>query len=61
VSHHPRLKRLCLHAIEIDRGAGTSRPTMAVDDLRELDMACPDLEELEIDISRDKHGWVSRH
>ncbi|KAL2015122.1 hypothetical protein VTK56DRAFT_6296 [Thermocarpiscus australiensis] len=56
LGHHPRLKRLCLHAIEVQRG-GAPRPTLSVDDLRELDANCPDLEVLEIDIDRDSSGW----
>ncbi|KAK4235729.1 hypothetical protein C8A03DRAFT_46167 [Achaetomium macrosporum] len=47
LAHHPRLKRLCLHAMEVRR-SGAPRPTLGVDDLRELDVNCPYLEDLEL-------------
>ncbi|KAK3321674.1 hypothetical protein B0H66DRAFT_178865 [Apodospora peruviana] len=50
---HSRLKRLCLHCIETKRPEGAFRPTLGVADLARLDASCPDLESLEIDISRD--------
>jgi hypothetical protein len=56
--NHPGLKKLCLHAIELPR-EGSGRPTLGAADLSELDIRCPKLEELEIDIHRDGAGWVS--
>lgn len=53
---HERLKKLCLHCIELQRPEGTVRPTLDVVDLDMLDASCPELEHLEIDISRDKQG-----
>lgn len=58
VCNHPRLKRLCLHDLELPRPGRAPRPTPNIADLSELDRRCPDLEELEIDIYRDKSGWV---
>ncbi|KAB5533552.1 hypothetical protein GE09DRAFT_363426 [Coniochaeta sp. 2T2.1] len=56
VFNHPGLKKLCLHAIERDR-RGAPRPVLDAADLVGLDAACPDLEDLEIDICRDSTGW----
>jgi hypothetical protein len=58
LGRHPKLKRLCLHSIELPRD-GARRPTLGVADLNGLDAGCPDLEELEVDIYRDTSGWVS--
>jgi len=49
---HSKLKRLCLHCIEVRRPEGTHRPTLDAADLNLLDASCPDLETLEIDIAR---------
>jgi len=59
VCNHTGLRRLCLHAIELPRGAAVARPTLGVAELSELDARCPHLEELELDIHRDSNGWVS--
>jgi hypothetical protein len=56
LARHKRLKRLCLHCIEVPRPEGTVRPTLGVEDLALLDKSCPELETLEIDISRDASG-----
>ncbi|OIW33160.1 hypothetical protein CONLIGDRAFT_666507 [Coniochaeta ligniaria NRRL 30616] len=56
LSNHPRLKHLCLHTVELKRN-GAPRPILDVADLSTLDANCPDLETLEIDISRDSSGW----
>lgn len=56
LASHSRLKRLCLHCIEVRRSWGITRPTLGVADLALLDASCPDLETLEIDISRDASG-----
>ena len=49
---HTRLKRLVLHCIEVFREQPSVRPTLSVEDLAVLDKNCPELEILEIDISR---------
>ncbi|KAK4110326.1 hypothetical protein N656DRAFT_830942 [Canariomyces notabilis] len=56
LARHERLKRLCLHCIEVPRPDGAGRPTFGVEELVLLDKSCPELEELEIDISRDASG-----
>ncbi|KAK0616919.1 hypothetical protein B0T14DRAFT_254460 [Immersiella caudata] len=53
---HKKLRKLILHCIEVERPEGESRPTLDVDDLVLLDNSCTELEELEIDISRDTSG-----
>jgi hypothetical protein len=56
ISNHRQLKHLLLHQIE---QPDKPRGFLAVDDLRMLDEACPDLEQLELDISQDQDGkWV---
>lgn len=57
LSNHSQLRHLCLHTIEIPRD-GAHRPTLDVASLNELDVNCPDLETLELDIYRDDE-WVS--
>lgn len=57
LGHHPRLKRLALHTIELQR-EGARRPTLDAADLSFLDESCLDLETMEIDIHRDE-AWVS--
>lgn len=55
VAHHPRLKHLCLHAIEYpDR----ERPTLSSAEIELLDQSCPHLTSLDIDINPDVI-WVS--
>ncbi|KAK5654589.1 hypothetical protein OQA88_7218 [Cercophora sp. LCS_1] len=56
LASHSGLKRLCLHCMEVKRPEETPRPTLSVTDLALLDASCPDLETLEIDISRDSTG-----
>jgi hypothetical protein len=53
---HKNLKRLLLHCIELQRPEGEFRPTMDVTDLTLLDANCPELQDLEMDISRDASG-----
>jgi hypothetical protein len=53
---HKRIKRILLHCIELERPEGESRPTLDVADLALLGTSCLELEELEIDISRDTSG-----
>ncbi|KAH8909408.1 hypothetical protein BR93DRAFT_965517 [Coniochaeta sp. PMI_546] len=55
LSHHTRLRQLCLHTMELPR-EGARRPTLDSAGLSELDAHCLDLETLEIDIYRDS-GW----
>jgi hypothetical protein len=57
LGHHPRLKHLCLHNMELPLYKA-HRPTLDVASLGELDANCPDLETLEIDIQRSNE-WVS--
>jgi hypothetical protein len=53
---HSRLKRLCLHCMEVKKPEGAVRPTLDVGGLGLLDASCRELETLEIDISRDKES-----
>ncbi|KAI1812047.1 hypothetical protein GGS20DRAFT_592077 [Poronia punctata] len=53
IGNHPGLKHLCLHAFEPFRAEDT-RPTFGVEQLRELDRLCADIETLELDLHR--HG-----
>ncbi|KAI0445765.1 hypothetical protein F4803DRAFT_559852 [Xylaria telfairii] len=52
IGNHPDLKNLCLHAFEPVRG-DSQRPTLSVEQLKELDKRCPRLETLELDLYRD--------
>ncbi|KAM7219395.1 hypothetical protein V8F06_005129 [Rhypophila decipiens] len=60
LARHRKLKRLCLHCIEVQRPEGSCRPTYGVADLALLDEICPGLETLEIDISRNASGEWSK-
>ncbi|KAI1118774.1 hypothetical protein F5Y14DRAFT_397601 [Nemania sp. NC0429] len=52
IGRHSGLRDLCLHTFE--RGKeGYVRPTLDIEQLQELDKACPNLETLEIDLYRD--------
>ncbi|KAI1173097.1 hypothetical protein F4777DRAFT_559245 [Nemania sp. FL0916] len=58
IKNHPGLKHLCLHSFEKDGddghgGRGGQRPTLSVEQLRDLDESFPYLETLEIDLYRD--------
>ncbi|KAK0640761.1 hypothetical protein B0T16DRAFT_201959 [Cercophora newfieldiana] len=53
---HSKMKRLCLHCMEVERPEGASRPTLSVDDLAVLDKSFPELETLEMDIARGASG-----
>ncbi|KAI1744577.1 hypothetical protein F4680DRAFT_405341 [Xylaria scruposa] len=52
IANHPGLKHLCLHSFEVVHG-DTTRPTLSVEQLQELDRSCALLETLEIDLHRD--------
>ncbi|KAI0419852.1 hypothetical protein F5X98DRAFT_372471 [Xylaria grammica] len=52
IGQHPGLKHLCLHSFEPARG-DIQRPTLGVEQLRELDKSCAHLETLELDLYRD--------
>ncbi|KAK4209023.1 hypothetical protein QBC37DRAFT_430996 [Rhypophila decipiens] len=60
LARHRKLRRLCLHCIEVQRPEGSCRPTYGVADLTLLDEICPGLETLEIDISRNASGEWSK-
>jgi hypothetical protein len=56
-SHHPNLKHFCLHTIESPL-PDVSRKTLGGAGLYDLDINCPQLESLELDVDRDGE-WVS--
>ncbi|KAJ6157358.1 hypothetical protein N7470_004950 [Penicillium chermesinum] len=51
LSSHPRLKQLCVHMFELPRGRDVPRPVFNLADLAELDVSCPHLEVLKIDVN----------
>lgn len=55
---HPNLKHFCMHTIESPY-QGDLRRTLGPMELYDLDINCPNLENLELDINRDGE-WVSQ-
>ncbi|KAJ6164424.1 hypothetical protein N7470_003096 [Penicillium chermesinum] len=57
ISNHPNLKHFCMHTIE-PFNSDTTRKTLEPMELYDLDINCPHLESLHLDIQRDGE-WVS--
>lgn len=58
IGNHPNLTRLCLHTIETDKPERPRR-VLTIEDIERIDMYCPNITDLELDIQRGDGKWVS--